>query len=553
MLGTVVRSDSPHERPSHSCRTVGTRGGPGELCSAVSPERVMNPTGTRPPGPEHRAPDEQPVPRVVSYGGASSPTLSWCRPRRGASTTARSCSPTSVTTANTAGPSRNDADEAGMGVDDRGSVGGAPDGQAVVLLLDVAVSGDDHAKGATGLGGRWEDLHVRACTERHAGDRLEPQRLRCTWRRAAGRRLPEPDRHPAAPRPDGVTERGELVVETRRAHLEQARAGGKAAEHERAKVAQLGSGVVAAEGVVDRRRADDLAAVGDGADPRNFVDGQAEVLAAGDRHRSAVDADPHPESNAFWPAVVLDSLLRRHRRRHRVPRGRKDVKQAVAFAAHRAAVMVVEGSLEHPLVHSQQQAVAPFELAQEHGRALDVGEQEREPALRISHREALSRSIQIVSPGMANPATLRYVRDVALPCATDHGIELHELRKVRRDGTVETLHGRLVQPGSRSLPIPMRTPDTGAPGTRSCTLDFKIRVIGRWLRQHGASRTNPATVAVAFSTDEVHRANRKRAQPWETPDYPLLELGLSRFHCEALVFRAGLPVPPRSACYFCPS
>jgi hypothetical protein len=29
----------------------------------------MNPTGTRPPGPEHRASDEQPVPRVVSYGG----------------------------------------------------------------------------------------------------------------------------------------------------------------------------------------------------------------------------------------------------------------------------------------------------------------------------------------------------------------------------------------------------------------------------------------------------------------------------------------------------
>ena len=68
---------------------------------------------------------------------------------------------------------------------------------------------------------------------------------------------------------------------------------------------------------------------------------------------------------------------------------------------------------------------------------------------------------------MANPATLRHVRDVALPRATDHGIELHELRKVRRDGSIETLHGRLVQPGSRSFPIPVRTSDTGAPGTRS--------------------------------------------------------------------------------------
>jgi hypothetical protein len=36
-----------------------------------------------------------------------------------------------------------------------------------------------------------------------------------------------------------------------------------------------------------------------------------------------------------------------------------------------------------------------------------------------------------VSPGMANPGTLRYVRDVGLPCATYHGIERHELRSSR--------------------------------------------------------------------------------------------------------------------------
>ena len=151
-----------------------------------------------------------------------------------------------------------------------------------------------------------------------------------------------------------------------------------------------------------------------------------------------------------------------------------------------------------------------------------------------------------------HPATLRYVRDVAMPYAAEHGIELHELHNLKRDGTVETLHGRLVRPSSRSLPIPVRMPDIGPPGTRSCTLDFKIRVIGHRLRQHGASRTNPATVAVGFSTDEVHRANRKRAQPWGTPDYPLLDLGPSRAQCQALIARAGLPVPPKSACWFCP-
>jgi hypothetical protein len=71
---------------------------------------------------------------------------------------------------------------------------------------------------------------------------------------------------------------------------------------------------------------------------------------------------------------------------------------------------------------------------------------------------------------MSNPATLRYVRDVTLPYATDHGIELHELHKFRRDGTVETLHGRQVRPGSGHSPSPCGCPTQAPPGTRSCTL-----------------------------------------------------------------------------------
>jgi hypothetical protein len=66
-------------------------------------ERVMNPTDTRPPGPEHRGLRRAAgPPGSCPAAGASSPTLSWCWPRRGASTAARSCSPASVTTANTA-------------------------------------------------------------------------------------------------------------------------------------------------------------------------------------------------------------------------------------------------------------------------------------------------------------------------------------------------------------------------------------------------------------------------------------------------------------------
>ena len=86
------------------------------------------------------------------------------------------------------------------------------------------------------------------------------------------------------------------------------------------------------------------------------------------------------------------------------------------------------------------------------------------------------------------------------------------------------------------------------------TVDFKITVVGRWLKAHGASATNPATVGIGISLDEIWRVNRRRAEPYGRPVYPLLEHDppLRRADCQAIIAAAGLPVPPKSACYFCP-
>ncbi|WP_202124351.1 adenine nucleotide alpha hydrolase family protein [Actinomadura physcomitrii] len=150
-----------------------------------------------------------------------------------------------------------------------------------------------------------------------------------------------------------------------------------------------------------------------------------------------------------------------------------------------------------------------------------------------------------------HPATLAYIRDHAAPYAAAHGIDLRELRRIRRDGTTETLYGRLMREGSRSIPIPVRM-SNGAPGTRSCTADFKIRVIGRWLKAHGASPENPATIAIGISLDEIHRANTRRHEPYERIAYPLLDLRIRRTDCPRIIRSAGLPVPPKSSCWFCP-
>lgn len=65
-----------------------------------------------------------------------------------------------------------------------------------------------------------------------------------------------------------------------------------------------------------------------------------------------------------------------------------------------------------------------------------------------------------------HPATLAYVRSIAIPWAAERGLPVHELHRTKRDGSTETLHGRLIREGSRSLPIPVRM-SNGAPGTRN--------------------------------------------------------------------------------------
>lgn len=150
-----------------------------------------------------------------------------------------------------------------------------------------------------------------------------------------------------------------------------------------------------------------------------------------------------------------------------------------------------------------------------------------------------------------HPATLTYVRDEMIPWAAERGFPVHELARVKRDGTTETLMGRLTKPGSRSLPIPVRM-DNGAPGTRSCTADFKIAVIGKWLKANGATAETPAIVNIGISTDEIQRVGNKKVMPYEQPAYPLIDLGYSRGDCRRIIADAGLPVPGKSACFFCP-
>ena len=151
-----------------------------------------------------------------------------------------------------------------------------------------------------------------------------------------------------------------------------------------------------------------------------------------------------------------------------------------------------------------------------------------------------------------NPETLSYVREIATPYAAEHGITVDEVHRIKRDGSAPTLLEDLSRPESRSVNIPMYLSPSGAPGTRNCTGEWKIKVIARWLRKHGATPDNPAITGLGISIDEAHRARSNSGFAFQTLTYPLIDLRLTRRECTNIIHRAGLPIPEKSSCTYCP-
>lgn len=147
-----------------------------------------------------------------------------------------------------------------------------------------------------------------------------------------------------------------------------------------------------------------------------------------------------------------------------------------------------------------------------------------------------------------NPATLEYIESVAKPYMKQHGIEFVELRKKIR-GEVVTLRDYIMA-DNRTVPIPAYL-QSGAPGNRICTVDWKIKLLAGYVKKQGATRYNPATIGIGISMDEWTRMADSRIV-WQVNEYPLIDRRMSRNDCIKLITDEGLPKPPKSSCYFCP-
>lgn len=119
-----------------------------------------------------------------------------------------------------------------------------------------------------------------------------------------------------------------------------------------------------------------------------------------------------------------------------------------------------------------------------------------------------------------------------------------------KHGRYETLEGNCL--ANRTLP-------SLAFGGKGCSQKFKTAPQNAWRRRQPIVRAawkakRKAVVAIGYDCSPADSRRSKVADDKHYRYfYPLREWGWDRIECKRQILAAGLPVPPKSACFFCPA
>ncbi len=90
---------------------------------------------------------------------------------------------------------------------------------------------------------------------------------------------------------------------------------------------------------------------------------------------------------------------------------------------------------------------------------------------------------------------------------------------------------------------------------RACTADYKVQPIVAEIKRRCKITKNDVTPVVTqwigISYDEMQRMKLPNKK-WTQHRWPLVEKRMTRGHCLEWMKKNGYPIPPRSACYYCP-
>lgn len=120
--------------------------------------------------------------------------------------------------------------------------------------------------------------------------------------------------------------------------------------------------------------------------------------------------------------------------------------------------------------------------------------------------------------------------------------------KVTKDGGRLTLEENCLQ--QRMLP-------SVAYGYKTCSQKYKVQPQDKWCNNDPVLTAEwragrKVVKVIGFDADEPHRAKGYPSDKYAYR-YPLLDWGWGRHECGEAIRRAGLPLPGKSACFFCPN
>lgn len=141
------------------------------------------------------------------------------------------------------------------------------------------------------------------------------------------------------------------------------------------------------------------------------------------------------------------------------------------------------------------------------------------------------------------PVTYQHIRDYAIPFCEGEGIPFVW---IGADYPVRDARSLIAWMEARNqIPI-------AGPG-RICTVIAKVERFESWLRSYA---DGTAETWIGFEAGEESRAakdpNAGKPGSLRVNRFPLIEWGWCRCRCESYIESRGYPVPPKSACVFCP-
>jgi hypothetical protein len=154
-------------------------------------------------------------------------------------------------------------------------------------------------------------------------------------------------------------------------------------------------------------------------------------------------------------------------------------------------------------------------------------------------------AILFADTGGERPETYEHLERMQLWCKRNG---FPEITIIRKGGNNETLEEECLR--KKTLP-PV------AFGFKTCSLKYKIEPFEKWCNNSPECKKvwdsgKVVQKFIGIDADELHRAVKSKSPKYQN-EYPLLLWEWGRDNCISAIKKENLPLPGKSACFFCPN